>query len=844
MKSVARLRDCLNSQQKQLQKLEKVILELESSDAVRENEALRAQAGQSAEACALAQEQLGVLTQENRLLKERLFEQMYAQRSTLLNGAKRQTDILFERDEAAVTNQLSAFNRDIRQRISALRTQLSGINDLKIANLLAQLDRIEAETREFMRTASIASRDGFGETHAAANTGYRQMDAQPFTHEQVERKLKDNSLELRVGGRFTNVLGLVFILLAVIFGLRYTFASEAISNGIKGMAAYLIGAAFLAAGEILNRRRKNYFSLGLCAGGVGVLFASTAVAYFNLGILPKLAAVAICMAVTLVALFLSYRYDAQIIAIFALVGGYLPMTALDSSAVMVFSAMLYFLLLSVFVLFVALKKNWRTIKFFCLFFSAFGTGYLLTVQHFKPVGPNVVYVLANFLLYTAIVLVYPIVRKQLLRTGDTVLLGFNTIFSCGYVFWLLNANDLSVWNGPLALIFCVLFFGFALGIKYAVEEDAGARGLFYATSFAFWVLAVPLQFDASLITLGWLFEGVALSIFGIISGRKWYRRAGYGISAACLAYFLLYDVFLYLSDWLESYLFVWKFSMIVLGAVLILGALLYKANIQNQGLKPVENVFKCFALIGVWVYLVWISGYLFRDVLDGRLYGYNWFWSSLCVCIFTLGCAVLFRAIVPLRDEAMSVISTLLYVFGFLLIYAFNARATWIHEKYITAGLERTSLTACIVLIIFDLAAVYAMFHFVRVLQKPRHSVEWRPLIAGVYSLTLIIQVLMVQFRFSFRNMSVSFILIGWAMAMIVFGFIKRYSNMRRFGLVLSMLSIGKLFLFDVQMLRDGQLIISCALTGMICLVISYLYQMFSRKLLPVTAEDPASEQE
>ena len=63
----------------------------------------------------------------------------------------------------------------------------------------------------------------------------------------------------------------------------------------------------------------------------------------------------------------------------------------------------------------------------------------------------------------------------------------------------------------------------------------------------------------------------------------------------------------------------------------------------------------------------------------------------------------------------------------------------------------------------------------------------------------------------------------------VIYGFVRKYVSMRRFGLLLAVVATGKLFIYDLAFLRIEGKIISYFSFGLILIGISYLYQKFKR---------------
>ncbi|MDL2232692.1 DUF2339 domain-containing protein [Ruminococcaceae bacterium OttesenSCG-928-L11] len=839
------LRQLAASHREQGREMETLLARWEETDFLGENRSLREQAARLEADAAALQGRVDLLEEENRSLKERLFDQLYSQRNLMLETARRRADGLFTAEEQAAIGELSTHSARFMERIRQIKESLSG-GDAAVAELREAADSLEARAAEYRERMRAQTKAAFREQREAVQGELDEIAGASFTGYQLEKKLRQNNVELRIGGRISVIIGIFFVLLAVVFWLGYTDASDV----AKGLVAYAIGLLFVGAAEWMSRRQKSHFATGICAGGLAILFASTAIAYFTLHILTVPAAILVCLAVTGLTLLQAYRYDAQLVAVFALIGGYMPMLALDDSPVMIVSAMAYFLVLNLFVLLVALRKRWQPLKFLSILANAAGIGYLLQMRNFEGMAIGIVYVAANFLLYMAIVLVNPVLNRDSLRKSDTVLLGLNTVITASYCFALLNSNGYQAWNGLVSLGFCLFYFGLARWLRAALEEDAGSRGLFYAVSLGFFILTVPLQLEPALISLGWLFEGVALSIYGILSGRKWYRRSGLGISLLCFATFFLRDFawgllffrFLNLySPELPFYYqlpFALRFAAMVVGAVAILGATLYRNRVESPYWKTGEGqfmgLFRGLTLLGVWVFALYLAA------CGAARLNPEWrvFIRSAAQVALTLGLGLLYRIPESLRFPSTGWIAGGLHIAGLVATMVFGGiYVPSIHRGYFVVAVAALFLVKC--------GATAVLFDLLRRMDNLSREKAW--FWTSLYALAALLQLLTAQGGFGVRSMIVSIVLIAWALGMIVFGFIGRLSWLRRFGLGLSLVSISKLFFIDLYSLETGQRIVSYLVFGLVFIAISYVYNFFSRRLpvrvpgeIPPPAPKPA----
>jgi len=643
-------------------------------------------------------------------------------------------------------------------------------------------------------------------------------------------------MEMKIGIRVVSIIGVLLILMGVVLGLNYTFTYLLQSNLIKSIAAYSIGLLLLGGGELSNRRNKNIVSTGLCAGGIAVLFATTAVSYFNLDVLSAPAAVLACVIIAALALLFSIRYDSQLIAIFAVVGGHLPMTALEGTPVMLYSGMVYFLLLNLFVLLLAVKKRWQVLKYFSLILSAQSTSVLIGLEGMRFTVANIAYIAANFLLYMGIILVNPLLNKSLLRASDTVLLALNTLAGCGFIYWVLGRSGQDAFNGLMALGFCVFYFAMAKVLGRLLREDAGTRGLFYATSAAFLALGIPLQLESGLITMGWVIEGVALCAFGIAARRKWYRRCGVVLFSLGAAHFVFIDL---MFLWMEGDpLFPWRFGIMAAGASILLATLKItyrdQAFWQGKGTAWVR-VFQYAVLLFDWFYLLYMSWYLYRYVVRPN----STLWLQLACFLVTWGWAALMRHLPVLRDKAVRVTGLLLCGLGLFCLFACNFM--W----YNMFGTPYFGVLHFVALAVFNLLGMAVAWDLLRTITKWNPGFrEWWPLLTAVTSLILAVQLIQIHPNVRFGSMLVSFVVLAFAVGLIVLGFARRFSYARRFGLALTLLAVAKLFLFDLVFLESWQRILSYFVFGAALIAISFVYQQFALRLGGPAPGDPPPPKE
>ncbi|MSS07288.1 DUF2339 domain-containing protein [Clostridium sp. WB02_MRS01] len=838
MGTTERLKDLIDRQKEGIIQLEAECRAIENSDMARENVELKAKLEKLYIDYEKANSNASALSKENAGLKNALYEQIYNEKIKILNITAKKLDVYFKSNVDGEQNRLTIFENGVRSRINNFTAALRQYNiDTKdeIYTKIDELTTLLNERVTIARTKAAHTQAAFSEDERAE---FEALRREQITDEQIRAIAKKNNFERFVGLNLLNAIGIFLIIIGVITAARYAYVQ--LPNTLRGIMMFMAGGAMLIAGELMNRKKTNIFSLGITAGGVGVLYVALATSYFGLSILDMYPAIAVCILITVAAFVLSNRYHSQVILAFALIGGYLPVFSIDGNSIFIFGAMVYFIALNLLALTISFHKKWSVSAFIGLFLNIIGT--LVICLHFSYAAALkskllvILYVLFAFLIYTLIPIVSTYRTKTKFRKSDVVLLAINTFFSSLFMYGVFDMLQLNNFNGVIAIVFAVtyLFLGRFIEKKFTVEER-NTKALFYLTGLAFVVLIIPLQFGRTWLSLGWLAEGVLLTTYGILNNENIFKRIGLIISGLCLSAFILFD-----CSWTYHYLFAYKYFAITLGSLIILGMYMYKKMMAGWFVK----IYKYFALANVWFYTLYIIGKLGTMLFEnysGRLYNIGYLIAATAI-VSTFLIAYTIPRIKILSDLGTKIMSIVLYVIGILWLLVINSMSSPIHNSL--SAPFGIMLIGTLVLIIVGLISVLAVRDLMGFIVTGRKlGVEWYPLIISGYFILILTQNLITQYDLSFSSAVISIIYVLTAFAWIVYGFVKRYSFIRRFGLGLAILAVIKLFIIDLFSLTQGFRIVSYFALGITLLAISFVYQYFSKRLermeeVPVDVEE------
>jgi len=840
MEIVENLRNIAGRQRELADALETERSSLEKSDFVKESESLKAELAKlnadfnriSAEAATLAD--------ENSSLKNALYEHVFNEKNRIVDSTAERLNIFFHTETEGELNKLSAIEIKVKARIKYIKDTFAENNIAIDEEFSAKLDelsllmdkKVTEEQGKISQASGVFSQEEREQLDALKN--------EEINDEQIRAVAKKNNFERFIGLNVLNVLGIFLLLIGAVTAIRYSYMK--MSDLLKGVLMYSLGSIMLIFGEVLNQKKPNVFSLGISAGGIAILYTALAASYFVLQIMGMYPAIAFCILLTAGAFVLSDRYNSQIIAVFALVGGYLPIIVTEKIFAFVYGAMVYFALLNLFALSVSWKRKWRVMAFIGLSLNIIGTVYIcLFALDGKSYGEPVVvldmtlaiiYAVFAFLIYTAIPVISTYRAKINFKKSDIVLLAINTLFSSLIMYGIFARYELYDYNGLLAVIFAVFYLVLGLFIEKKFESaKENIKALFYITGLAFVVLIVPLQFGRAWLSLGWLAEGVLLSVYGILKGEKGFKKAGFIICILCLGAFLIFD-FSYFY-WIQSSMFIWKYSAITIGSLMILGAYMYKKMMAGEFV----SVYKYFAIINFQFYAITMIrkiGYKYIAAQSsGEIFQIAYLVAAASITsIFLISYAI--KRIKLLSAPGIKILSVIMYCIGIIwmfVINSVNSPVAYIYLRRDTPSFGVMAMGTVIIMALGFLSILVVRDAMKLIVTTRKKGIEWLPLVVSGYCVVLLSQNLIALYNLSFSSAVISMIYMFASLAWIIYGFVRRFAFIRRFGLALAIFAVVKLFLIDLASLTQGYRIVMYFALGAALLVISFVYQYFSKRL-------------
>lgn len=412
-----------------------------------------------------------------------------------------------------------------------------------------------------------------------------RQSAPPFKLPTISADSRSNaSMEEKIGQYWLNRVGIVAILIGVSYFLKFAFENNWIGPAGRIVIGVLAGIALVLWSERFRKRGYAAFSYSLKAVGIGTLYLSFWGAYQVYHLIPSAIAFVAMIIVTASTMALALSQNAEVLASFALVGGFatpLLLSTGENHEVVLFS---YACLLDMAILVVAIVKPWQRL----LWGSFAGTLILYlawsSAYYSKDQRADTVFFSAVFAALFAIV---PLVLRRD-DSGKTnripiiltvlPLLNATLFFLALYIMYESETSTLT-WY---ALVLAAIYLGIGNAFKKLSQsqESNFVHLLHVAIAIAFITIAIPAKLEAHWITIGWLVESAALLWVSVKTKTDFLRYLASAALLLGIARLLFFDQML-----AETLVFNARFATYLV-AIAILAAIAFygRQHASEQGM--------------------------------------------------------------------------------------------------------------------------------------------------------------------------------------------------------------------------------------------------------------------
>jgi uncharacterized membrane protein len=321
---------------------------------------------------------------------------------------------------------------------------------------------------------------------------------------------QSGNFEAVVAGRWLNYVGILALLFAVTFFLKYAFDNDWVGPRGRICIGLLLGSALYPWSQRLLNKGYEYFSEGIAALGAAVLYVTLWAGWHYYQIFSQNTAFALMIVVTAVTFIVAVGRDSERVALLAQIGGLITPVLVSTGQNHEVALFTYLLILGAAVLGVAWVRSWKsllpvqfvgTMIFFCGWYTEFYREPAMAI--------TILFATLFFMLFAAI----PVVRSwrdggiSELEIGVVALNALFISFTLHQILWPQYRWALTAAIVALAAAH--------LGAERLLPVGRGtttqtARILYSGLALTFATLAIPICCDGKWITIAWAVEGLIL----------------------------------------------------------------------------------------------------------------------------------------------------------------------------------------------------------------------------------------------------------------------------------------------------------------------------------------------
>jgi len=329
----------------------------------------------------------------------------------------------------------------------------------------------------------------------------------------------DHSLESRIGSQWFNRIGIIAVLIGMAWFLKFAIDNHWIGPAGRVLIGIVAGAGLIAWSERFRAKGFPAFSYSLKAAGSGILYLSIWAAFSLFHLIPSSIAFAAMIAVTAFNGFIAWSQSSELLALYAIVGGYSTPLLLSTGINRELALFSYLLLLNLATLALIALRPWSRL----LIASFAGVVFFFAEWSFRFYSSSEFGITAFFLSVFFLLFALAPHLVRLSTQSNATALSPRDAFAhfilplanaaLGFLgFYLLvestGSSDAKPW---IALAFAAFYL---LLLRAPIPADriipAGLKSIDLIIAVIFITLAIPLQTHGRWLTIGWLVEGAAL----------------------------------------------------------------------------------------------------------------------------------------------------------------------------------------------------------------------------------------------------------------------------------------------------------------------------------------------
>ena len=771
---------------------------------------------------------------------------------------------------------------ELEQKIGNLLYRQTAIyNEIKqLENVLAELKKqnnLSSSAANTVKTSAEKPVERPIETSAEKATEKPVITAPTAPKPQISAPKislpkQPSDLEKIIGESWINKIGILIVVIGVAIGAKYSIENELISPLTRIILGYLVGIGLLGFGIKLKPKFEGYSAV-LVSGAISIFYFITYFAYSFYDLIPQALAFVMMLIFTAFTVFTAIKYNRVVIAHIGLIGAYAVPFLLSSGSGRVDILFSYMLIINLGILFISIKKDWKSLHYSAFFFTwmiygswfadkSFDSG----LQGYEALGIG--FATAFFLVFYGVSLFNNIISKEKLDKVNIILILLNSFIYFGFGFGIFNGHSiLDSYLGLFTLFNAAIHFAVLFFIKSKKLADST---LFYSTLgmvFTFITIAIPIQLDGNWVTLMWTAQGAILFWLGKTKKISIYEKISLPIlGLAFLSFLEDWERYSYAVD-LDIHAF-WNINFLTgIFAVLGYSSAVYLSrkypDAEDEKFNPF-NTIKSFYLPALLVLTAYLT---FRNEIA---YYFDYWYESTSLKgkeisetdefslynndigifrnIYLLAYSLVFfggMALLNFYKFKNKVLGISAIAIGLLVLFAAQTFGVGelgeLRYSYINGNSNKYfNVSFNYILIRYPLwssiaFALWAIFKNAKTqLENTKFHIFLEVVIhisiLNFLSNELVTWLDIAGYQDVFK-LGLSILWSVYSLLLVGLGIFQKKKHLRIFALVLFGITLAKLFLYDISNLSTISKTIVLIILGLLLLIISFLYNKFKDKI-------------
>lgn len=426
---------------------------------------------------------------------------------------------------------------------------------------------------------------------------------------------KDVSNEYAAATTWLTRLGIIILLCAVGFFLKYSIENNLVSPTVRIICTFLAGIGMFTAGLYGLRKRFHILAIGILSAGVITLYMGAFAGFKLYSVLPVEAAFVLMVLTTIVSMLTAVKKNILPVALTGCTGAYLTPVMLSNSSGNLPFLLTYIAIISAGLLTAARVYRWRSLEITAFWMSFILIAAGLARNYDQSSLVCIIMLFINFIIFSSI----PLIRKKdsaigleecLLPVGSsafTLLLG--VAMTVQYV--------PSEYENMAAAIFALLLtaVNLTIGIMLKKRRPDGVKMLpaFLASAVFSLALSIPLAVMTSgVMACGWSLLGFGLVLIYKHSRFKTLLILSSLTFAAAFLAVVNFPFFEFIYDGMKERFFHGG----VFAAALLASGFTLRRSKEN---KPAQRMCKAFFVSGGISMLVYTSIEVFLNLKHNEI---------------------------------------------------------------------------------------------------------------------------------------------------------------------------------------------------------------------------------